>query len=473
MVFGKRSFLIVLCGVLSLVASIATAQPSFAAENSREEAYNIGFDAYLYLYPLVLMDVTRLQATNVEAGKIPMRGPMNRFVHAPAFPPAEFRDVVRPNFDTLYSAAFLDLTKEPIIVSAPDTGGRYYMLPMLDMWTDVFANPGKRSTGTKEGHFALVPPGWSGNLPDGVSRIDSPTGMVWIIGRTQTNGPADYPAVHKIQAGYKLTKLSDWGKTPSHAKVKIDPDVDMKTPPMLQVHGMQAGAFFAYAAELMKINPPHMTDNDMVARLKRIGMEVGKSFNLAKKDQAVQQALARAAKDALKLMQEKQTSLAPLVNGWQVGVENMGVYGNSYLRRAIIAMVGLGANPPEDAVYPLTFLDSDGKPLDAANKYVLHFKKDEIPPVDAFWSLTLYDKHGFPVPNSIKRQALGDRDKMTYGPDGSLEIYIQAESPGKSKQANWLPAPKSGPFNLTLRLYWPRREVLTGKWVPPSVQKLK
>ncbi len=137
------------------------------------------------------MDVTRRQATSVEAGKVLGRAPMNTFMQIPTFPPAEFRDVVRPNFDTLYSIAWLDLTKEPTIVSAPDTGGRYYMLPMLDMWTDVFANPGKRSTGTKEGHFALVPPGWSGKLPDGVKRIDSPTGMVWIIGRTQTNGPAD------------------------------------------------------------------------------------------------------------------------------------------------------------------------------------------------------------------------------------------------------------------------------------------
>jgi len=437
------------------------------------DAYDIGLDAYLYLYPLVLMDVTRLQGTNVEEGKVPMRGPMNTFVHAPAFPPAEFRDVVRPNFDTLYSSAFLDLTKEPIIVSVPDTAGRYYMLPMLDMWTDVFANPGKRSTGTKAGHFALVAPGWSGKLPDRVSRIDSPTGMVWIIGRTQANGPADYPAVHKIQASYKLTRLSEWGKTPAAVKAKIDPAVDMKTPPMLQVNNMPAGRFFAYGAELMKINPPHMTDNDMVARIKRIGIEAGKSFDLAKADPAVQTAMERAAKDALKLMQEKQKSLAPLINGWQVGVENMGVYGNSYMRRAIVAMVGLGANLPEDAIYPLTFVDSDSKPLDAANKYVLRFGKDEIPPADAFWSVTLYDKDGFPVPNELKRQALGDRDKMTCGSDGSLEIYVQAASPGKDKEANWLPAPKSGPFNLTLRLYAPRREVLIGKWVPPAVRRAK
>jgi hypothetical protein len=151
----------------------------------------------------------------------------------------------------------------------------------------------------------------------------------------------------------------------------------------------------------------------------------------------------------------------------------MGVYGNSYLKRAIIAMVGLGANPPEDAVYPMSVVDAEGKPLDAASKYVLRFKKDEIPPVEAFWSLTLYDQDGFPVPNELKRQALGDRDKLKFHSDGSLEIYIQAGSPGKDRKANWLPAPKSGPFGVVLRLYAPKREVLDHRWVPPAVQRVK
>ena len=457
---------------LAIVLAGTTPHHQAAAAASDQETYDIGFEAYLYLYPLVIMDVTRRQATNVEAGKVLGRAPMNTFMHLPAFPPAEFRDVVRPNFDTLYSIAWLDLTNEPIIISVPDTDGRYYMLPMLDMWTDVFANPGKRSTGTKEGHFAVVLPGWSGKLPDGVKRIDSPTGMVWIIGRTQTNGPADYKAVHKVQAGYKLTKLSEWGKIPPSVTGTIDPDVNMKTPPMLQMREMPASEFFTYAAELMKTNPPHSTDHDIVARLARIGIEPGKSFDFAGIDPTVKKSLEKAANDALKLMQEKAT-IAPVTNGWQIATDTIGVYGNSYLNRAVIAMIGLGANPPEDAVYPMAVSDGEGEPLDAASKYVLRFKKDEIPPADAFWSLTLYDKDGFPVPNEIKRQALGDRDKLKFGSDGSLEIYIQAGSPGKDKKANWLPAPKSGPFGVVLRLYAPKREVLDGRWVPPAVQRVK
>jgi hypothetical protein len=448
---------------------MATNQPASAAA-TEQEAYDIGFEAYLYFYPLVIMDVTRRLATNVEAGKVLGRAPMNMFMHIPTFPPAEFRDVVRPNFDTLYSIAWLDLTKEPIVISAPDTEGRYYMLPMLDMWTDVFANPGARSTGTGEGHFALVPPGWSGILPEEVTRIDSPTGMVWIIGRTQTNGPDDYAAVHKIQADYKLTKLSEWGREASPVSVKTDPDVDMQTPPILQLNEMPASEFFTYAAELMKTNPPHATDHDMVARLARIGIEPGKSYDFAGTDPTVMRSLEKAASDALKLMQEKATSFAPVFNGWQIATDTIGVYGNSYLKRALIAMVGLGANPPEDAVYPMAVSDSEGEPLDAAKKYVLRFEKDEIPPVDAFWSLTLYDKDGFPVPNEIKRHALGDRDKLKFDADGSLEIYMQSDSPGKDKEANWIPAPKTGRFGVVLRLYAPRREVLDGRWVPPGVQ---
>src|SRR5271156_131283 len=219
---------------------------------TEQEAYEIGIETYTYLYPLVLMDATRRQAVNVEAGRALGRGPMNAFAHVPIFPPADFRDVVRPNFDTLHSIAWLDLTKEPMVVAAADTQGRYYLLPMLDMWTDVFASPGKRTTGTDEVRFAVVPPKWRGILPEGVERIAAPTSYVWVIGRTQTNGSKDYEAVHKVQAGYTITPLSHWGKTQEPVKAVIDPDVDMKTAPMIQVDGMTAGNFFGHAAELLK-----------------------------------------------------------------------------------------------------------------------------------------------------------------------------------------------------------------------------
>jgi hypothetical protein len=395
---------------------------------------------------------------------------MNSFSNVGAFPSADMKVVVRPNFDTLYSSGWLDLTKEPMVVSVPDTCGRYYLLPMLDMWTDVFASPGWRTTGTEAGNFLVTPPGWSGTVPDGFTEIKAPTPYVWIIGRTKTDGPADYDGVHKIQEGYKITPLSEWGKEPVAPEVKIDPSIDMKTPPKKQVDTMPAGPFFAYAADLLKLHPPHITDDPIIAQLKRIGFEVGKSFDLDKADPAVKKGLASTPEDAQKLMAWKVPTLARVANYWSMNTDTMGVYGNYYLKRAIVTQLGLGANLPGDAIYPLNLADDTGKPLDGASNYNLHFDKDQIPPAQAFWSITLYDNDGFQVANSLNRFAVSSWMPFHYNPDGSLDLYFQNERPGADKEANWLPAPK-GPYNLTMRLYAPKSEALTGRWNPPPVIK--
>ena len=357
-----------------------------------------------------------------------------------------------------------------MVVAVPDTQERYYMLEMLDMWTDVFACPGKRTTGTAAGQFAITPPGWQGKLPKGVQRIDAPTHFVWVIGRTQTNGVKDYEAVHKVQAGYTITPLSRLGKAPQLVKAAIDPAVDMKTPPMAQVNSIAGGKFFAYAAELLKVNAPHITDQPILARMRRIGIEPGKSFDLSKTDAPVKRGLERAAPEALKAMKAKIPTLARVVNGWQMNTDTTGVYGTFYLKRAIVSLVGLGANLPEDAVYPLNIGDQDGNPLTGANPYVLHFAKNEIPPAKAFWSVTLYDNEGFPTANELKRNAIGDRDALQFNSDGSLDLYIQHDSPGAAKEANWLPAP-AGDFTLTMRVYSPQAEVIDGRWAPPAVRR--
>jgi hypothetical protein len=441
------------------------------AKENQQEIQAIAKEAYVYLYPLVLTDVTRRVMTNVEPQPGSPSGPMNMFHHLRAFPTADFRDIVRPNFDTLYSIAWLDLGDEPMIVSVPDTQGRYYLLEMLDMWTDAFAVPGKRTSGTAAMDFAVVPQGWQGKLPKDTERIDSPTMYVWVAGRTQTNGPKDYDAVHKIQDGYRITPLSEWGKTPKPVKFQLDPTVDMKTTPMKQVETMRPADFFEYAAELMKLHPPHITDWSMVARLKRIGIEAGESFEFKEADEAVRRALEQAPSAGLQWMKSTLPSIARVVNGWQINTETVGVYGNAYLKRAIIALLGLGANQPEDAIYPLSLGDADGKPLDGSTEYVLHFGKQELPPVGAFWSVTVYDADGFPVANPLNRYALGDRDPLKYNSDGSLDLYFQHKSPGKDKEANWLPAPE-GEFNLTMRLYAPKAEALDGRWLPRGVHRV-
>jgi hypothetical protein len=469
---------------LGLFLSPALAQGAIAQGASpavtEEEAQAIAVNAYLYFYPLLSMDVSRKTFTNVEPGKEFGKGPMNTFTNVPEYPPADFKGVVRSNFDTLYSIAWLDMTKEPVVITAPDTEGRYYLLPMLDMWTDAFASPGWRTTGTKAGTFLVTPSGWRPELRDGfveelklpkdTQRIEAPTPHVWVIGRTKTDGPRDYDAVHKIQAGYKVTLLSDWGKPPKPVEVKIDPSVDMKTPPKVQVDTMTAGKYFAYAAELLKVEPPHVTDEPILAQMKKIGIEVDKSFDISKLDPVVQKALESAPQEAQRLMAWKLPTLARVANGWAMNTDTVGVYGNYYLKRAIFAQQGLGANVPEDAIYPLNLGDESGKPLDGASKYTIAFEKSAMPPVNAFWSITLYDADGFQVGNSLDRFAVSSWMPFKYNADGSLDLYVQNENPGKDKEANWLPAPKA-PFNLLMRMYAPKSEALTGKWNPPPITK--
>ena len=434
------------------------------------EAHAIGVDAYVYFYSLITMDVTRRQMTNVEPGKSPMFGPANHIYSLPAYPPADMKTVVRPNFDTLYSSAWLDLKKEPVVVAVPDTHGRYYLWPMLDMWTDVFASPGWRTTGTGPQTYLVAPPGWTGDVPADMTRIDAPTMHVWIIGRIKTDGPPDYDAVHQIQAGLKVVPLSQWGKTRADEPFKLDPDVDMKTPPKLQVDHMTADKYFAYAAEILKTERPHLTDQPILAQLARLGFVPGQSFDMSKLDPAIQKALESVPADGLALMKWKVRSLARVVNGWSMNTDTMGVYGNYYLKRAIVSQLGLGANLPEDAIYPLNLADESGKPLDGESNYVIHFSKAELPPVAGFWSITLYDREGYQVANTLNRFAVSSWMPFVYNSDGSLDIYFQNESPGKDKEANWLPAPK-GSFNLTMRLYAPESDALTGKWNPPAIVK--
>ncbi|MCX5577000.1 DUF1254 domain-containing protein [Kaistia terrae] len=467
----------------TLGAALAAAVPLSAQADTaltKEQAQAIGTDAYLYFYPLITMDLTRLQSTNIEPGKELGRGPMNTFVNVPEFPPADFKVVVRPNFDTLYSVAWLDMTEEPVVVSNASTDGRYFLLPMLDMWSDVFASPGWRTTGTQAANYLVTPPGWRPDLredwltefklPKDTIRLEAPTPYVWLVGRTKTDGPSDYDAVHKIQAGYKVVPLSQWGKAATAAAVKIDPKIDMKTPPKLTADHMPGDQYFAYAAELLKLHPPHMTDQPMVANLAKIGIVPGQTFDFSKLSPDVQAALMAAPAAGQKLMTWKVKTLAQIANGWSMNTDTMGVYGNYYLKRAIVAQLGLGANLPEDAIYPLNLGDSTGKPLDGANDYVLHFEAGQQPPVDAFWSVTLYDPDGFQVANPLNRFAVSSWMPFVKNPDGSLDLYFQNESPGKDKEANWLPAPK-GPFNLTMRLYAPQSAALTGRWVPPAVTR--
>ncbi|MGE8064166.1 DUF1254 domain-containing protein [Pseudomonas sp. NPDC089569] len=446
---------------------------AFAQTISEQQAYEIAKEAYVYAYPLVIMGATVAQTTNYAAPTgIAAQGPVNQFTHGKAFVSADFKKVVRPNVDTLYSTAVLDLGPEPIVLSVPATD-RYFMLPLLSLWTDIFAVPGTRTTGANTARdFLVVGPDWKGNVPDGLELIRSPTRIATIAGRTQTNGKDDYDNVHRIQAQYKVTPLSAWGKVDYVAPLQVvDPAIDMKTPPPVQVSQMDAATFYGHFSDLLKDNPPSEADYPMVHRLERLGFKVGQHFDANTVPAPIRQSLERAMVDGRTEVDKLgRDAIGGKGKGW-VYTGQTGNYGVDYRYRAAMTRCCLGINLPQDAAYPSLSVDDKAQPLDGRHRYALHFKKAELPPVEAFWSLTAYDQEGYFIPNPLSRQALGDRDKLHFNADGSLDLYIQSDSPGKDKEANWLPV-ASAPFNLMLRLYSPKEEVTAGQWTAPPVKRL-
>jgi hypothetical protein len=449
-------------------AEKAAADAKAAAEKARaEEVARLGVEAVVYGLPVVIAELTKRIQTNVAAPQPDAHAPVNQFGHMTKYPTAADKDIVRMNVDTLYSFAFLDLAREPIVLSVPNTNGRYYLMPLIDAWTNVFASPGKRTTGTKAGNFVITGPGFAGDLPKGMTEYKSPTNTVMIGGRTQANGPADYAAVRAIQKRYKLTPLSAWGKPYTPPAGAVDPGVDM-SPPVEQVGKMSAAAFFTILAAQLKSNPAPAADAPVLAQLAKIGVVPGQDFDLAKLDPVVAKALEGSVQTALAKLQAAAKQAGTSVNGWNILPGNLANFGTDYGTRAAVALIGFGANRAEDAIYPSAFTDGEGRVLDGTNKYTLHFDKGQTPPANAFWSLTMYNAQSFFVENPINRYNIAAWMPLKYNKDGSLDIYIQAERPGKDKQANWLPAPQ-GEFNMTMRIYWPKPEALDGSWKPSPI----
>lgn len=434
------------------------------AEPPADELSQIAEQAYLFAYPLVLMDLTRRSMTMEGSADF-----MNHFGHAPFFPDEHFRQVIRPNADTLYSTSWLDLSKEPVLLHVPDTHGRYYVMQLMDAWSETFSSPGKRTTGTAEGWFAIVCPGWKGELPQGMRRIDSATNGVWLLGRTQTNGSSDYDYVHSIQAGYQLGLLSRYPQMQPPLnlfQLAAVRDRGGVRPPA-QVEKMSAVEFFSRFAVLLKTNPVHPEDAPMMQQIAKLGIQAGKSFEPETLGAERRKALEQGAQAASALLSGWAKNVPTGKTGWS-RPGKVGQYGTDYKARAITAYYLLGGVPREDAVYLSCHQDGQGKPLSGANSYVMHFEKSQIPAVRAFWSVTMYDDQGYFTANPMHRFAIGDRDALKFNADGSLDLFIQHDSPGADKESNWLPAPAGG-FNLALRMYWPDENIISGHWTPPAV----
>jgi hypothetical protein len=441
---------------------------------SEEEAFQLGLEAYIYGYPLVTMEMTRRIMTNVAAPK-ESRAPMGQFVNARAYPGPAFREVTTPNADTLYSTAWLDLSREPYVLSLPDMRDRYFLMPLLSAWTEVFADPGTRTTGTAAQTYAITGPNWTAPLPPGLKELKAPTNLVWLLGRTYCTGTLeDYRAVHALQDQYKLVPLSAYGKPYKAPPGQVNPNLDLKTPVREQVNRLEAEAYFKLLAALLPDNPPAPEDAPLIAGLARIGLIPGQDFHLAKLDPAAARGLTRVPKAGLARIMAHEKSAGELANGWLILLK-AGNYATDYLQRAFLAAIGLGANRPQDAVYPMAKVDSRGRPLSGAQRYVLNFPKDQLPPVKGFWSLTMYDAGYFFVANPLNRYTLSSRNKFIFNRDGSLTLYIQPKTPGLIREPNWLPAPP-GDFILILRLYWPLEppaaSILNGTWKPPAVERV-
>lgn len=435
----------------------------------------IAAEAYVFAFPLVIMEMTRRVTTNPPTtpggNAAPLYAPMNQFSHLTHFPDDSFDAVVRPNADTLYSALWFDVSKEPLIITIPDSGGRYYVLPIMDMWSHVFASVGPRTTGSHKQVIAVTGPEWQGELPVDVKEYRSPTATGWVIGRTQTNGVEDYPTVRAFQAGITAVPLSALGDASYVPPIgENDATLDMSAP-IDQVINMKAAQFFSIFAETMKLNPPHFDDTPTLDRLARLDLKPGEDFNIDALSSEQKAALEAAPTQGLKHIGIALTRTGALQNGWRMILNPMGTYGTDYMRRAVIAFFGLGAVVVEDAIYPSALAQCDGQPFDSGAKYVMHFDKAELPPARAFWSLTMYNERQLFAANPISRFAIGDRDKLIYNDDGSLDLYIQREAPGDDKQSNWLPTPASGSFSMNLRLYWPELAALDGRWTPPEVRR--
>jgi hypothetical protein len=473
----RRSFTISAFAGSLVLSSLVLTLPA-AAQVSPAEAQQIATDAYIYGYSLITTEVTRVQMSSVPKVE-GLKGPPGQFINVPRYPPADYRGVSAPNADTLYSLAWLDLT-EPQVFSHPDMGNRFYLFEVVDLWmSDSESSPSKRTADGKAANYLFTPPGWKGEVPAGVKHFPVATRHMVILGRTYADGTEeDYKAVNALQAQYKITPLSAWGKsyTPVAPPV-IDPGYSMTDKPQSVILAMGTEGYFNLMAKLMGgVAPPATDDGAMLANMAKIGIVPGRPFEMSKLDPAVQAALKDIPQSALKKIEGNKDSLGETVDGWVV-TKGLGTYGPAtYTKRAVVAAFGWPANQERDAVYPNTQVDSAGQKLTGANKYTLTFPKDATPPVNGFWSITMYmiDQGWWFVPNPLNKFTVSMRDNPKFNADGSLTLYFQNESPGKDKEANWLPTPK-GDFLPMLRMYWPKEtspSILNGSWKVPKVVKV-
>jgi len=436
-------------------------------------AYTLGFQAYLFGYPYVNMPAYRYAFVKApRANDQSPSAPLNRFYHFRTLPDARYQGGGGTNNDTLYSTAWVNLSKEPVILSHPDMGDRYFQFQLASFDSDNFAVVGKRVTGSRAGSFALVGPDWKGRLPKGVTALPpSRTHGVFILGRTLVDSKADALAVNRLQDKYTLVPLSYWGKR--GAVLPESRDVwmpfDKKTDPLADWKTMNRA---------MAEFPPEARHKNLLDMFATIG--VGPGRDVDKQDDATKRGLIRAANDAFRMIVDINKSDHPFLgdgrDGWDISRRNFGRLGleNDFLRRAAINFSGLVSTTPAEATYYQSNADAAGVLYDGSKTYEIHFLPGALPEVKAFWSVTLYGTASGTfnlVDNPIDRYSIGDRTpNVKKDADGGLTLYIGGTPPGADKESNWLPGPTSGTFTLTFRTYIPGKAIVDQKWFPPGLR---
>ena len=462
-----------------MVNSCKKDEPSPDAEISQ-----IISDAYIYAYPIVMMKVTYDVGTNTIKPYGPFaQSPVNQFVHCHSFADPSYTKVVAPNVDTFYSNAWLDLGQEPMVISVPDatlykpvgSDWRYYEIELIDAWTNVIGSPGVRTTSTQANAFLISGPKWSGTVPGGMIHYPSPTDLVWVVGRTMIKDTSDLATVVAFQTAWSLMPLSAWPGPYIPPDGTVDDNIDMVTPLADQVNSMQVQEFFQILCDMLTDNPAASYDSAMIKDLSKVGITPGAVFDLSSFPESQQKAINAGYEDG----KSRFGNLSDVVprtysNGWGYFVDGIGDYGNDYETRAYVAIVGFGANLPEDAVYPKVEVDNTNQPLHNINKYTITFPPGQTPPNSGFWSITMYNEQYFLVENPINRYAVGSYNDLQYNPDNSLTLYIQQSPPDAEFQSNWLPSLVSdtGKFNLMMRIYWPDESILNKEWEVPAVVRV-
>ena len=474
----KRSTATAIFSALMFVFATSTwaqqDKPALAPDDAKaKQAYALGVQAYIWGYPMVVMQKSRDAMT--KGGDAPVTpeqfkktgklfAPVNQVASAWSMLGPNFSAVQSANSDTQYSVTWFDSSTEPYVLHIPDAKGRYYTYQFIDAFTNNFHYASTRTMGSQDQNYALVAPGWKGKLPEGVIRVDTPTPTGFIIGRWFVASEKDVAAVNAILKQVTMTTLGSFGKKYTPPKVKVVPARKY----------MGDLAFFEQLGDTLVINGAPAADAGLLGMFNDIGLSVDYGFDPSTLGDAEKKSLAQAAKDGESMLAAKSASMGKDVNGWQLSPVLDEYFGDAYLFRAAIGYQAMFVNTPIEAYYPGVFKDTDGNVLDGSTgKYTITFPKGQTPPAGAFWSVTLYDANKrLMVENSINRYKIGSADNLATEKDGSSILYIQSDSPGKDKESNWLPAPKE-PFYMLMRMYLPKIEVLNGQYEIPGVVKGK